>query len=113
MKKPDKVESVNGVSPPHFIDPSMKREYPRLYDAMASSCYEDGSRKGAGLLIIKPRSRTLSLTLKVDGSGLMLRCEGDSWVAALKALDALLAADPCPWEEDPYHVTKTPGKRKG
>lgn len=112
VKKPSSIDSVGGIPLHHYLDPLFKKDYPHLYDAMASAAYEDNSRKGAGLLIIKPRARMLSLTLKVDGSGLMIRCEGETFAAALKALNALLATEAPPWEEDPYTVSKGPSKRK-
>jgi len=108
MRKPSKDDLTAGSEMPHYYDPVMKKVYPWLYDALASSTYSDGSKKGPGMLIIKPRSKVLSATLKVEGSGLMLRCEGDTLDTLFKALDALLGTDPCPWEEDPYQVTKAP-----
>jgi hypothetical protein len=111
VKKPSSIESVGGIPLHYFLDPLLKKDYPRLYDALASAAYEDGTKKGPGMLILKPRGRVLSLTLKVEGSGLMMRCEGDTWAASLKALDALLATDTPPWEEDPYTVVKGPKKR--
>jgi hypothetical protein len=112
LKKPSSIESVGGIPLHHFLDPLLKKEYPRLYDALGSAAYEDGSRKGPGMLIVKPRGHGLSLTLKVEGSGLMIRCEGETWQAALKALDALLATDTPPWEDDPYTVSKVPKRKK-
>lgn len=113
MRKPTVDAGSTGVPPYHFTDPKVQKAYPKLFEAMASSVYDDGSKKGPGMLIIKPRARGLSVTLKVENSGLMLRTEGETWEEMMSALEALLRADTPPWEEDPYQVVKGPKKKSG
>lgn len=97
---------------PYFDDDSFQADYPNLYEAMASSSYEDGTPKGPGVLIIKGRDHQVSLSLKIEGSGLMIRLAGPGLVEVLLALDALLGSDAAPWEEDPYAAASGARKKK-
>lgn len=110
MKKPQRSERTD--RPWHFDDPVMLESFPRLYEAMASPTYSDGSTKGPGLLIAMPRARVLGFSLKVIGSGLVLYLDAPSLSEGLSGLDALLGADTVPWQDDPKGSEQPASKRK-
>jgi hypothetical protein len=97
---------------PYLDDPDFAKDYPKLAEALFSSSYETGEKKGCGVLIIKPRRWQASVVLKIEESGLMLSVDSPSIAEAFLALETLLRLDVVPWEEDPYaNARKGPPKK--
>jgi hypothetical protein len=112
VKKPGSKPGEKLARPDYFDDDTFAMKWPNLFEALAASGWEDGTPKGPGVLIIKGRNRAVSCTLKIDGTGLMLRWEAPSFEEALAAGETVLATGEAPWEEDPYAGGNGGGKKR-
>lgn len=112
MKPPAALGEANGQPRPHAELQERDLVWAHLMGVLLDSTYDSGEKKGAGILIIKPRQRQMSGTLKIEGSGLMLPLVADGLLNLLDAYDALLGTGIAPWEKDPYASGEAPPKRK-
>lgn len=90
------------------------KEFPLLAGWLCDAQYTDGTPMGKTRLVVGKESGQLKATLQVaDLGGVRLDASGPHPFGAFKALEALLRAQPCPWQTDPFPIGQSGrGKRK-
>ena len=90
-----------------------EKHFPALAGWLCDAAYDDGKPCGPVQLSLKRRGSDVVITLKLaDQGGLKLEAVESSPDKALVALEALLKADPVPWQADAYPLSGGPKKKK-
>ena len=110
VKRPEIIGGEGAESVPHATPGKALEKFPNLSAALLHSRWDDGEAKNPGILVIRPFGGTWKATLKIDGTGMVMRAESQEYNGLLPALEALLGAETPPWEPDPY--AKPIGKKK-
>lgn len=114
MRRPQTAGgSSSPSSPPHFQPGELAKSHPLLVAALANSKWEDGTPKKAGELLIHCYSKVLYATLRLKGTGYQLQVEVPELLLVNDAVEAALALETPPWEENLYDKAVAPKKGKG
>lgn len=101
-----------GVSTPRRPTKLLKG-FPELASYLTDVSYPDGSPVGNVQLSVRTRGPLIVAQLKLAGmGGLRLQVEDSCVDDALVALEALLLAEPVPFEPDPYPLDGQGKKKK-
>lgn len=89
------------------------KDLPVLASWLCESVYPNKQPIGKVQLQLTRSGSVIRATLKIeDQDGLRCSAVGESPAEAMMALDALLAAPKCPWEQDDYPLNPKGKKKK-
>lgn len=113
MKKPSPKPAAE--RPPHLaaVETNVLADLMPLVEHCAATRWDDGSARVPGWLQIRTMGTDWFIIAKEPDLGLMLQIRNPSLDDCLFALAALLGAEDCPWQEDPFATgPKQKGKKR-
>lgn len=111
-KRPEGAQGVNGVQIVNAALGTWSKSYPQLAEWLCVRAYDDGKPVGDVRMVMRVVGGMVICELKVQDGPLKLTGRERSPDLALAALEALLRADPCPWEVDEWPIGRRDEKKK-